>query len=187
MIPVTNRVEMRGNAGDLDVLGNVNEIAQPADAQVSEIWSAVMRRVLAIPAYVQMFGAAYPSIPREKLGFEHAANAIAAFETQTFTKTNSAFDRYLAHEDNALSLDAKRGALLFFTTARCASCHNGPLLGAQSFASVAVPQLGPGSGGAAPLDCRPRRRRRLQPAALPTLLLPCGAAAQRRAHRPIHA
>ena len=152
MIPVTNRVEMRGNAGDRDAFGNVNEIAQPADAQVADIWSALMRRVLAIPAYGQMFAAAYPSISPDRLGFEHAANAIAAFETQTFTKTNSAFDRYLAHEDNALSLDAKRGALLFFTTARCVSCHNGPLLGAQSFASVAVPQLGPGTGNTAPLD-----------------------------------
>jgi len=152
MIPVTNRVEMRGNAGDRDVFGNVNEIAQLADAQVAQIWSAVMHRVLAIPAYAQMFAAAYPSIPADRLGFEHAANAIAAFETQTFTKTNSAFDRYLARDDNALSLDAKHGALLFFTTARCSSCHNGPLLGAQNFASVAVPQLGPGTGGATPLD-----------------------------------
>jgi len=152
MIPVTNRVEMRGNPGDHDVLGNLNEIAQPADTQVAEIWTAVMHRILAIPSYVQMFATAYPSISTDRLGFEHAANAIAAFETQTFTKTNTPFDRYLAHEDNALSLDAKRGALLFFTTARCASCHNGPLLGAQSFASVAVPQLGPGTGNAAPLD-----------------------------------
>jgi len=152
MIPVTNRIEMRGNAGDRDVFGNVNELAQPADAQVADIWKAVMRRVLAIPAYAQMFAAAYPSLSQDRLGFEHAANAIAAFETQALTKTNSAFDRYLAREDNALTLDAKHGALLFFTTARCASCHNGPLLGAQSFASVAVPQLGPGSGSAAPLD-----------------------------------
>jgi cytochrome c peroxidase len=152
MIPVTNRVEMRGNAGDRDVFGAVNELAQPADTQFAVIWTAVMHRVLAIPAYGQLFAAAYPSITPDHLGFEHAANAIAAFETQSFTKTNSAFDRYLAHEDNALSLDAKRGALLFFTTARCASCHNGPLLGAQSFASVAVPQLGPGTGSSTPLD-----------------------------------
>src|SRR5439155_10431991 len=84
--------------------------------------------------------------------FEHAANAIAAFEVETFTKTNSAFDRYLARDDNALSVDAKRGALLFFGKARCSSCHNGPTLGGQSFASSAVPQLGPGTGTAAPLD-----------------------------------
>jgi cytochrome c peroxidase len=42
--------------------------------------------------------------------------------------------------------------LLFFTTARCASCHNGAFLGGQSFANSGVPQLGPGVGRGAPLD-----------------------------------
>jgi cytochrome c peroxidase len=32
------------------------------------------------------------------------------------------------------------------------TCHNGPFLGGQEFASIAVPQIGPGSGSAAPLD-----------------------------------
>jgi hypothetical protein len=146
-----------------------------------------MHRVLAIPAYAQMFAIAYPSVSQDRLGFEHAANAIAAFETQSLTKTNSAFDRYLAHEDNALSLDAKHGALLFFTTARCVSCHNGPLLGAQSFASVAVPQLGPGSGTAAPLDIGRGDETVFRAVSLPEVLLPCGAAPQRRAHCAVHA
>lgn len=152
MIPVTNRVEMRGQAGDHDVFGNSNELAQPGDTEYAAIWSAIMRRLLAISEYGQKFGAAFPSVPQGQLGFQHAANAIAAFEVETFTKTNSAFDRYLARDDNALTVDAKRGALLFFGKARCAQCHNGPLLGGQSFASVAAPQLGPGSGASAPLD-----------------------------------
>jgi cytochrome c peroxidase len=152
MIPITNRVEMRGNAGDHDVFGNVNELAQPADSQYAEIWNGAMKRVLAISAYMQKFAAAYPSVPQNQLGFQHAANAIAAFEVETFTKTNSAFDRYLARDDNALTVDAKRGALLFFGKARCSQCHNGPRLGGESFASVAVPQLGPGTGISAPLD-----------------------------------
>jgi cytochrome c peroxidase len=152
MLPVTNRVEMRGVAGDHDVLGNVNELAPIADTANAAIWDATMRRVLAISEYLQRFSVAYPGIPASKLGFQHAANAIAAFEAQTFTKTNSAFDRYLARDDNALTVDAKRGALLFFGKAQCSSCHNGPMLGAQSFASAAVPQLGPGTGSAAPLD-----------------------------------
>lgn len=152
MIPVTNRVEMRGNVGDRDVFGNVNEIAQPADTQYAQIWKATMQRVLTISAYMQKFSAAYPSVPATQLGFQHAANAIAAFETEAFTKTNSAFDRYLARDDNALSVDAKRGALLFFGKARCSQCHNGPRLGGESFAGVAAPQLGPGNGSSAPLD-----------------------------------
>ena len=152
MIPVTNRVEMRGNAGDRDVFGNANELALYADDQFAQIWSATMRRLLAISGYVQKFSAAYPGVPQDRLGFEHAANAIAAFETQTFTKSNTAFDRYLARDDNALSVEAKQGALLFFGRGRCSTCHNGPLLGGQSFANVAIPQLGPGTGKSAPLD-----------------------------------
>jgi cytochrome c peroxidase len=152
MLPVTNRVEMRGVAGDRDVLGNVNELAVFADTANAAIWDATMRRVLAVSGYLQKFSVAYPGIPASQLGFQHAANAIAAFEAQTFTKINTAFDRYLARDDNALSVDAKRGALLFFGRAQCSSCHNGPLLGAQSFASAAVPQFGPGTGSAAPLD-----------------------------------
>ena len=152
LIPLTNRVEMRGNVGDRDVFGAPNELAQIADGQNAAIWDAAMQRVLAIAAYQQKFNAAFPGIPTSLLGAQHAANAIAAFEAQTFAKTNSAFDRYLGRDDNALSVDAKRGALLFFGKAGCSSCHNGALLGAQQFASVGVPQIGPGTGSAAPLD-----------------------------------
>jgi cytochrome c peroxidase len=51
-----------------------------------------------------------------------------------------------------MSVDEKRGALLFFGKARCSTCHSGPLLGGQSFANVGAPQIGPGVGAAAPLD-----------------------------------
>jgi cytochrome c peroxidase len=152
MIPVTNRIEMRGNAGDVDVVGAPNELAAIPDTDNNAIWSATMKRVLSIPEYLQKFQVAFPGTPITSYGFQHAANAIAAFEAQTFTKTNSAFDRYLERDDNAMSVDAKRGALLFFSRALCASCHNGPMLGAQGFANVAVPQIGPGMGQAAPLD-----------------------------------
>ncbi len=111
-----------------------------------------MRRVLAIPEYVAKFNAAFPNIPTGALGFQHAATAIAAFLTESFTKANSPFDQYLNRNDAAMPLEAKRGAVLFFGRARCSGCHHGPLLGAQSFANVGVPQLGPGTGPEAPLD-----------------------------------
>ena len=152
MMPVTNRVEMRGQPGDRDVFGAANELAVPGDTQYTAIWQATMKRLLAIPEYVQKFNAAYPNSSIVQLGFQDAANAIAAFETQTFTKSNSRFDRYLARDNSALTADEKQGALLFFGKARCSQCHNGPFLGGQSFASVGVPQLGPGTGSFAPLD-----------------------------------
>jgi cytochrome c peroxidase len=153
MFPVTNRNEMRGEIGDRDVFGNVNELAAYDDAQFTEIWGAAIKRLLAINAYAAKFDAAFPGVPRTSFGFQHAANAIAAFEAAAFTFTNSPFDRYLAHDDAALTTEAKQGALLFFgNKARCSQCHFGPLLGGQSFASAAVPQLGPGVGTDAPMD-----------------------------------
>ncbi|HKC38255.1 MAG TPA: cytochrome c peroxidase, partial [Gemmatimonadales bacterium] len=165
MFPVTNRREMRGEPGDLDVFGNANELAQFGDSQWVEIWQAVMRRLLAIPEYVSLFNAAFPGTPTSQLGFQHAATAIAAFQMAAMTKTGSPFDRYLARDDGALSPEAKRGALLFFGNfgtvdnpvrlnrlTPCASCHNGPFLGGRDFANTGAPQLGPGVGTGAPLD-----------------------------------
>ncbi len=151
-VPVLSREEMRGRAGDVDRFGNPNELALIPDDKPEEVWRAVMRRVLAVPEYVTRFQAAFPSVPVQSFSFEHAARAIAAFETTAYTKAASPFDRYLARDDNALTPAAKRGATLFFGEARCASCHFGALLGGQRFANAGVPQLGPGSGKGAPLD-----------------------------------
>jgi cytochrome c peroxidase len=152
MLPVLNRIEMRGVVGDRDVTGNPNELATVPDESPSEVWAGAMRRLLAIQEYQAKFTAAYPGTPASSLGFAHAANAIAAFEVQAFTHSNSPFDRFLAGDNRAMSTEEKRGALLFFGKARCSSCHSGPLLGGQSFANVGAPQIGPGVGAAAPLD-----------------------------------
>jgi cytochrome c peroxidase len=151
-LPVVNREEMRGRVGDRDQFGNTNELALIPDNQPEEVWRAIMRRVLAVPEYVAQFTAAFPAIPVQSFSFEHAARAIVAFEKDAYTRNNSPFDRYLARDDNALSLPAKRGAKVFLEKGRCVSCHSGALLGSQQFANAGVPQLGPGTGAGAPLD-----------------------------------
>lgn len=179
MFPVTIRDEMRGGryhvagyaiepgtvlddeAGydnrpigweDTDVFGQPNELAALANdsEQFPEIWALLMQRLLAIPEYRQLFQQAYPDVPR--LGFQHAANAIAAFETDAFTFTNSDWDRYLAGDNTALSNEAKAGAILFYGKAGCATCHSGPLFTDQQYHNIAVPQFGPGRDEFAPLD-----------------------------------
>jgi len=152
LLPVLNRREMRGDPGDVDVFGNPNELAALGDNEPERVWQAVMQRLLAIPGYVSMFRAAFPTSSPASLSFRDAAQALAAFQIAELTKTDSPFDRYLKRDDNALSPEAKRGAVLFFGQARCNSCHNGPFLGGRDFASSGVPQLGPGVGRAAPLD-----------------------------------
>ncbi|PYP10059.1 MAG: cytochrome-c peroxidase [Gemmatimonadetes bacterium] len=151
MMPVLNRREMRGEPGDRDVFGNPNELAAISDSQPEQIWEAVMQRLRAIPKYDTLFRAAFQT-SASNLTFKDAATAIAAFELDALTKTNSPFDRYLRRQDDALNVEEKQGGILFFTQARCASCHNGPFLGGQSFSNSGVPQLGPGVGQGAPLD-----------------------------------
>lgn len=152
MLPVLNRTEMRGARGDKDHLGNANELAEINDSEPNKVWDALMVRLLRISGYQGLFAAAYPGIPANLLGFQHAANAIAAFEIDAFTRTDSPFDRFLKHNGSAMSEEAKRGGLLFFGVARCASCHNGPALGGQQFANIGIVQIGPGVGKFAPLD-----------------------------------
>lgn len=151
-LPVLDRREMRGELGETDALGNRNELAEFDDAEHADIWDAIVQRLIAIPGYVEMFDAAFPGTPTTELRFEHAARALTAFQLDAFTKARSPFDRYLDRDDAALSAAQKRGALLFFEDAPCGSCHNGPLLGAQSFANVGAPQIGPGLGKQAPRD-----------------------------------
>jgi cytochrome c peroxidase len=152
LLPVLSRGEMRGLAGDTDRFGAANELAAIADADRYGVWNALMARLRAIPAYQQQFAAAFPALGPSGHDFTHAAMAIAAFQTAALTTTNSPFDRYLARDDAALTLQQKRGALLFFGRAQCSSCHSGPLLGGNGIANTGVPQLGPGVGAAAPLD-----------------------------------
>ena len=149
LMPVLNRGEMRGRAGDRDVHGNLNELAAFGDGQSEAVWQGVMQRLLAIQEYVGLFNAAFPgSVPR----FEHAARALAVFQMEGFTKTRSPFDRYLDRDDNALTVEQKRGGLLFFGKGRCSTCHNGPFLGAQQVANVGAPQIGPGGAREPALD-----------------------------------
>jgi cytochrome c peroxidase len=152
MFPVTSRDEMRGKVGDVDVFGQPNDVALLGDTDFATIWAMLTDRVRAIPAYVTLFNQAYPDVPTSQLGFEHAANAIAAFEISAWTLLDSPWDRYVAGDDSTLSQNAKRGALLFFGKAGCVGCHAGNLLTDQQHHDIAVPQVGPGKGAEAPQD-----------------------------------
>ena len=167
MFPVTSRDEMRGHVGDLSrsaqgLIGptssaddvvftsssqdnhNVNELAMFADEDLVGIWSALTERLLSFPEYQALFRKAYPQTAEEELGFQHVANAIAAYEIAAFSFLDSPWDRYLAGNQDALTDEAKQGALLFYGEAGCASCHSGVLMTDQEFHNIGVPQLGPG-------------------------------------------
>lgn len=139
MFPPTSDVEMRGNYHE-NVIGDMEYW------QWQEIWSHLMERLLALAEYRRLFREAYPDIPLDEMTFVQAANAIAAFEIDSFTFYDSPFDRYLRGDDQALNEQQKRGGLLFYGKANCASCHGGPLMTDELFHNRAVPQIGPGKG-----------------------------------------
>ncbi|EDP76388.1 cytochrome c peroxidase [Hydrogenivirga sp. 128-5-R1-1] len=141
IFPITSRDEMRGRKGDIASDGSVNDLALIDDDQYAQIWQAVMNRVLSIPEYRDMFKKAFGDRNYTIVDF---GKAIAEFETEAFTLTDSPWDRYLRGDKGALSYEAKRGALLFYGKAKCYTCHSGTLFTDQKFHNIGVPQFGPG-------------------------------------------
>ncbi len=82
--------------------------------------------------YGPYFEAAFPDAEGDPITFDNIARAIATFE-RTLITPGSPFDRYLEGETDALTEEQVAG-LNLFTSAGCAGCHNGVLLGGQGFA-----------------------------------------------------
>lgn len=152
MFPVTSREEMRGFRGDVDVFSERNALAGINDHDWPAMWHTLMARLLALPEYQALFAAAYPGVPMQELSFAHAANALAAYQMDTFTFLDSPWDRYLQGDEAALSSEALAGAELFYGKAGCADCHRGPLLSDMQFYNLGVPQIGPGKAPHEPYD-----------------------------------
>jgi cytochrome c peroxidase len=153
MMPPLRRIEMRGEKGDKDAFGLQNELALISDSKPKKVWNAIMGRLLSYDGYQELFRKAFPNINnQENLEFYHAARSIAHYIKHAFHVSDTPFDQYLKGHPNALTKRQKQGALLFFGKARCASCHNGPLLTDHEFHNIGVPQLGPGKEPYKPLD-----------------------------------
>ena len=91
--------------------------------------------------YKDMFDAAFADVPVEdRYTVRNAGLAIAAFE-RTLLTNEAPFQLWLRGDSNALSDDAKRGAILFFGKAQCFSCHNGPSLASMEFAAIGIKDL----------------------------------------------
>ena len=140
MFPVLSRVEMLGHKGENEVANAV------ASDRLGEAWKLLTDRLRAIPAYVDMFRAAYPEVKgADDLNFVRVANAIAAFEATAFRSTGSPFDQFLESRDpSVMGEPAIRGMETFYGEAGCGSCHSGRFQTDHDFHAIAMPQIGPG-------------------------------------------
>jgi cytochrome c peroxidase len=138
--PITSRVEMRGDAyGSDDALATAVAL------------DSVLERLRLIQEYVARFEVAFPIEQAEVIAGTRAnildsstyARALASYERELVTR-NSAYDRYVLGDDQALNADQKKGLELFFTKGRCSSCHSGPMFSDFAFIVQGVPQEGTG-------------------------------------------
>ncbi len=92
-------------------------------------------KIRIVPEYT----AAFKKVFNGDVTRERIAMAIAAFE-RTLISANSPLDRYLKGENNALSVEAKKGYDIFTGKGKCAECHYGVNLSDDRFYALNVPE-----------------------------------------------
>lgn len=108
---------------------NPVEMAMPSEAEV-------VKKISSIQEYQELFKKAYPE-EKEPITYHNIARAIAAFESTLITKDR--FDDFLNGNDKALSKEELKGLETFLNTG-CQSCHNGALLGGNSYQKLGLLQ-----------------------------------------------
>lgn len=102
-------------------------------AQIGGKPEEVATRLAAVPEYVKAFQEAFQAPPNEKA----IVQALASF-LRTLRSGDSAYDRYKAGKQDALTADAKAGMDLFVGKAGCAMCHLPPLFTNRGFHNVGI-------------------------------------------------
>ncbi|QGM99322.1 cytochrome-c peroxidase [Methylocystis parvus] len=96
--------------------------------------ATAMSKLKAIPAYAEAFAKAFPD-DKDPINSKNWGAAVATFERTLLTP--SKFDAFLAGDAKALSPQEQAGLRKFIDTG-CASCHNGPGIGGDSFQKFGV-------------------------------------------------
>ncbi len=117
-----------------------DQVHFPFDAreEFDEQMDAVIADIAAIPAYVDLFQAAFPD-QAAPLTAESYARAIAAFE-RSLISHSGLYDAYVGGDRAALTDDMRHGMALFDSEG-CAGCHVPPLFSSERFAARGVASI----------------------------------------------
>ncbi|KQI68821.1 cytochrome C peroxidase [Loktanella sp. 3ANDIMAR09] len=143
MFPVLSPDEMAGHYQENPIALAVRQgrLTGPGGA-----WDLISRKVAGVPAYTDMFIAAFDDIETaDDIGFTDISDAVAAFMALEWRSDTAPFDAVLRGEAR-LTGAAQQGMELFYGAAGCADCHSGPFLTDHDFHAMGVPQIGPGKG-----------------------------------------
>jgi len=135
-IPVTENVEMAGfNVPDTH----------------DGVRDVVVQRLNASTQYRKLFAKIFPGVKSGgPITYEMLARAIAEFEF-TLVFADAPLDKFARGQKNAMTDDEKRGALLFFGSTNCVSCHTVSGQSNEMFSDfemhvAGVPQINPAVG-----------------------------------------
>ncbi|WGE31976.1 cytochrome-c peroxidase [Actinobacillus genomosp. 2] len=92
----------------------------------SKSWDDILARLSKDEEFMKRFHEIYPTLTQANV-----TDAIGEYE-KTLITPNSAFDRFLKGDQNALTDVQKRG-YEHFKNAKCDTCHTGTAMGGQSF------------------------------------------------------
>jgi cytochrome c peroxidase len=110
-------------------------------------------KLRAIPAYVELFDAAFGG-GQQAVTFDNVIRALAAFQ-RTLLSRDSRFDRFVAGDATALTVQEQRGLALFFSSeTHCAECHQPPAFAHETFRVIGVPSEDAGRAGVSPTGVR---------------------------------
>ena len=88
--------------------------------------------------YLPYFESAFSDFPEEERYSDITASFAIAAYLRTLITNKAPFQDYLKGNRDALTEQEKRGAMLFFGDAKCATCHSSPSLNSMTFYSVGV-------------------------------------------------
>lgn len=101
----------------------------------------INEKVLDEYGYRVYFDYCFPSIPKsERYSLTTASFALSAY-LRTLYANQAPFQQWLKGDENALSEQEKRGAVLFLGKANCTSCHSGPAFSSSEFHALGTQDL----------------------------------------------
>lgn len=116
--------------------GSLEEQAQgpiTAAGEMNQDLEELVAELKAVPEYVTDFQTAFG----EEITKENILKAIASFE-RTILINDTAFDKYLAGDEKAISEEAKKGMVLYTGKASCIVCHTTPTLSDGKYYNLGI-------------------------------------------------
>ncbi len=115
---------------------SLHPISDPIEMGLSH--DDLLVKLDAIEEYAPLFLAAFGD---STITLDHIAKALATFE-RTIISQDSAFDKFVQGDSEAMTDEQIHGLHLFRTKARCMNCHNGPMFTNHQFENIGLTYYG---------------------------------------------